>query len=107
MAGLPDDCWELRTLRRFRDTWMAEKEKTLNLIPMYYKIAPLILDELEKDTKKSAILCGLYLRYIVPSCIFIELGFPRMALSTYRKMVRRLCQRYSVNLDALKTLPLV
>lgn len=45
--GLPDDCAELETLRRFRDTYLKETEYGSELIRAYYESAPALVERIE------------------------------------------------------------
>jgi hypothetical protein len=38
MIGLEDDCWELRTLRKFRDDWLRSQSFGDEEISQYYKV---------------------------------------------------------------------
>jgi len=40
--GLPDDCHELRILRKFRDEHLLSTEEGTTLVESYYKVAPSI-----------------------------------------------------------------
>lgn len=44
--GLPVDCYELETLRKFRDNWVSKHENGPAEIGIYYEIAPKIVEKL-------------------------------------------------------------
>lgn len=50
--GLPDNCYELETLRHFRDTWLNGFEEGQAVTKKYYEIAPKIVSAIS-DTKDS------------------------------------------------------
>lgn len=64
----PDDCYELTTLRQFRDNWLQHQPDGANLIEEYYSIAPIIVNKLGESPIKDAIYNELYKNYI-SSCI--------------------------------------
>ena len=47
--GLPDDCAELQTLRRFRDEQLITTRDGRALVSSYYEIAPAIAAKLERE----------------------------------------------------------
>ena len=51
--NLPDDCIELQTLRRFRDTWLIKQDFGSDIIDLYYKDAPNIVDAIEQNQHKE------------------------------------------------------
>ncbi|MDD2898406.1 MAG: cold shock domain-containing protein [Desulfuromonadaceae bacterium] len=86
--GLPDDCYELQTLRRFRDEHLLSTEQGSTLVKNYYDVAPSIAarlinkDDLENTWEK---IC---------QCIAdIESNQFDEAVVKYSKMVAFLQQR--------------
>lgn len=57
--GLPDDCYELETLRNFRDTWLKNSEEGREIIKEYYEVAPKIVSAINetKESKKFMTCC--------------------------------------------------
>ena len=84
LVGLADDCWELRTLRRFRDGWLARQGGGLADIGTYYEVAPEIADRLRERPKQ---LLKLYWTRIVPSAIAAKIGANRIARRIYTRMM--------------------
>ena len=61
--GLDDDCFELRTLRRYRDQVLALRPGGAGDIAAYYELAPLILARLPRETRGKRLrsaLCPLH-----------------------------------------------
>ena len=56
MLGLPDDCFELRTLRRYRDETLAAMPGGNAAIAAYYLLAPSILDRLPRQDRVARLL---------------------------------------------------
>ena len=93
MLGLGDDCFELRTLRRFRDGPLTAAADGPALIRAYYELAPRILAALP-EAGRDRILRAIYGRYILPSVLCARFGFDRMALRIYVRAMRCLLRRY-------------
>ncbi|WP_146190516.1 CFI-box-CTERM domain-containing protein [Palleronia abyssalis] len=82
MAGLADDCWELRTLRAFRDGWLVHQEGGRADIARYYQEAPKISRALAGDPRAAR---RVYLRFILPSAVMAYLRWNRAAWEIYRR----------------------
>ncbi|MEO0698177.1 MAG: CFI-box-CTERM domain-containing protein, partial [Pseudomonadota bacterium] len=85
--GLADDCWELRTLRAFRDNWLVAQPDGATDVAQYYAQAPAIAQSLRADPKR---LSRLYFTGILPSAIAARMGLNRLARSIYSHHMRRL-----------------
>ena len=58
--GLPDDCHELQTLRKFRDEYLASKEYGKEIIELYYEDAPYIVERINSSTDKEQVYAQIY-----------------------------------------------
>lgn len=58
--GLPDDCHELQTLRKFRDEYLALKGYGKEIIELYYEDAPDIVERINSRTDKGQIYAKIY-----------------------------------------------
>lgn len=67
-----DDCYELTTLRNFRDHWLAYQPEGENLIKEYYEIAPDIVNNINRSNEKEKIYVKIWNEYLVPCLRFIE-----------------------------------
>ena len=95
-AGLSDDCFELQTLRDFRDNYLASTPVGEALIEEYYEEAPIILDLINSDQQRELILEGIL--KTVRECVdYICCERPDAALSSYMKMYQRLKFLYLEN----------
>ncbi len=93
--GLPDDCYELTTLRAFRDGYMSSLEDGPEMIEEYYRVAPQIVDAIHADPAADAIMNDIYA--IILDCIgHIESNRPETTLMIYRSMVLGLAGKYSI-----------
>lgn len=86
-VGLADDCWELRTLRKFRDSWLADQPGGMDDIQAYYAKAPAIAERLKQDPHA---LLRLYWTRIVPSALAAQVGANGLARAIYSKGMREL-----------------
>lgn len=91
--GLSDDCYELQTLRDFRDTYMQTLVNGNAMIERYYDIAPKIVASIKEQPNASDILAGLYQR-VVESVKLIEAKRYSEALQNYIAVVRELEAEY-------------
>ncbi len=89
-VGLADDCWELRTLRGFRDGFLSSFEAGRALVEDYYVRAPRIVDRISARDDSRAIWLKTYFGGILPSAIAARLGWNGVALRLYRRMTERL-----------------
>ena len=90
--GLADDCWELETLRRFRDSWLKNQPTGEGDIAEYYAKAPAMADDIRKH--KSA-LVQAYWKWVLPSAILAQFGFNHQAYKHYMRGMRKLSRDYS------------
>lgn len=58
--GLPDDCYELETMRKFRDNYISKQSYGEKLIKDYYAEAPVIVDKINNSENKEEILEKMY-----------------------------------------------
>lgn len=87
VLGLTDDCWELATLRRFRDGYMQGFAEGRADIGRYYAEAPAIAQGLVSSAEGRRRLLGLYWRTILPAVVLARLGLNRTAHAVYRRMM--------------------
>ena len=99
MLGLRDDCFELRTLRAFRDGDMCRDARGRALVQAYRDLAPAILDAMPA-ADRPRILRALYGRYILPSVVAIRLGLPGVARRIYIAGMLACMHRYTPDLLA-------
>jgi hypothetical protein len=90
---LPDDCFELRALRRYRDGVLAHEPGGADAIAAYYALAPSILARLPREGRERLLLF-IYARYVLPSAVAATLGFNALAYRLYRRMLRDLASAF-------------
>src|SRR3954467_12103630 len=57
---LADNCYELTTLRNYRDTYLISSEEGKNLISCYYKVGPALIPLILKDKKHKMVFKFIY-----------------------------------------------
>lgn len=82
--GLPDDCYELQTLRKFRDEWLKYQPEGILLIAHYYEVAPKIVDAIDACENRLEVYDGIYHQLVLPCVELIEQRKYAEALALYR-----------------------
>lgn len=94
VVGLQDDCFELRALRSFRDTYLAKTECGAVEIQQYYILAPMVLSAMKKSGEAKGEFLKLYWFSIVPSVIFTCLGLNQLTHWMYKRMMKNLVRQW-------------
>lgn len=89
--GLPDNCFELTTLRNFRDNYLKKTKNGTEEIQHYYATAPLIVDKINKSPLKTTLLEDIYDNLISPCVKLIESKKYQEAHKKYKQ--------YTLNLE--------
>ena len=92
--GLPDDCHELETLRRFRDGWLKDSENGVAAIQKYYVLAPKIVSAINETMDSKSAYEMIYDKMVRPCVEFIEQGKNTEALELYKNMTLELEREY-------------
>ena len=92
--GLPDDCHELTTLRRFRDEYMAAQPCGQCEINHYYHVAPQIVAQIKAQPDALAVFERIYTELVLPCVALIEAGDNEAAHARYRDYVLQLEKQY-------------
>lgn len=88
--GLPDDCYELTTLHKFRDEYLAKQECGKREIEHYYHVAPVIVDRIKNNSNACAAFEQIYNDLVIPCVKLIEKGDYMSAHKKYREYVTML-----------------
>ena len=94
--GLPDDCHELQTLRRFRDEWLKKQQDGVLLIAYYYEVAPRIVAAIDACSDHLEIYDRLYQELVSPCVRMIESGQNDDALLLYKDYTLKLEEMYLI-----------
>lgn len=90
VVGLTDNCWELITLRRFRDNWLTKQPGGRHDIEMYYRVAPSICTHLSQSEEGRQKLLKLYWKRIIPCAITASIGLNKLTRRWYTNMMAEL-----------------
>lgn len=88
--GLEDNCHELTTLRKFRDSWLKNSENGKDLIDTYYLIAPKIVSEINKTKDSKSVYEMIYDKMVKPCVELIENNKFDEALDLYKSVTLEL-----------------
>lgn len=92
--GLPDDCHELQTLRRFRDEWLKHQPDGILLIARYYEIAPKIVEVIDSRVDRLDVYDGIYQELVLPCVKMIAENDLQGALEFYQRYTLALERKY-------------
>ena len=92
--GRPDDCYELNTLRDYRDSYLLSTDEGREIVQEYYNIAPTILRRIDKKAEADEIYENIWKTYLSPCITMIENGENEKCRDVYSSMVRKLEARY-------------
>jgi hypothetical protein len=85
--GLPDDCEELETLRKFRDHFMLQSAELRQEVYWYYKHAPAIVEKLKAMENSPEIYNEMWNTYILPAVHAVKSYKYETAYSIYKELV--------------------
>lgn len=86
----PDDCYELTTLRNYRDNWLSQQLGGKELIKEYYKTAPQIVEFIKKMPNYKYIYQKINDEYLSKCIAFIEKKMFNQCKQKYIDMVKYL-----------------
>lgn len=92
--GLPDDCYELMVLRRFRDEWLCNQPGGNEEIAEYYHMAPSIVEEIKSRPNYMDVFIDIYDELVCRCVAFIDSGKNAEAHELYRSYVLKLKKEY-------------
>ena len=90
----PDDCYELTTLRKYRDGYLLRSEGGRDIVEEYYDIAPTIVKRIDRQDNADEIYRGIWEDYLSPCIRFIEEDRNEACRELYMAMVRDLQKEY-------------
>lgn len=92
--GLDDDCYELSTLRKFRDEYMTKLDCGKCEIAHYYSVAPLIVERIKSMSNAVEVFDKIYNELVLPCIRLIENSKLDAAHDAYRDYVMKLEKEY-------------
>lgn len=91
---LPDDCEQLRILRKFRDEFVSKTVNGKQDIEKYYRVAPLIVDAIETRKDRLNIYNGIYTDIVEPCIDMIRKRQYQKAYQLYKNNTINLAKMY-------------
>lgn len=91
--GLADDCWELNTLRRFRDGYLRKIPDGESEIAAYYEIAPKIVKAVNEREDAQSVWNGVYEEMIAPCLALIGENRQEEAYRLYKAESLKLAEK--------------
>ncbi len=89
-VGLADDCWEMTTLRAFRDGPLTGSDGGPGQIAEYYARAPDVVAAIHARPDARRIWLATYFTGVLPAALAAKAGRTRLARAVYVRQVRRL-----------------
>ncbi|MCD7813163.1 MAG: hypothetical protein LUH20_03765 [Lachnospiraceae bacterium] len=93
----PDDCYELKTLREYRDTYLVDSPGGRELIEEYYDVAPSIVKHIDQQPDSGAVYYSIWEEWLAPCISMIEAGQNEACREHYTAMVHTLQKKYFRN----------
>lgn len=90
----PDGCYELKTLRDYRDRYLASSPGGRETIRQYYNIAPTIVKRIERQENADEVYQKIWEEYLEPCIGLIEQGKMEECREVYTNMVHELEREY-------------
>ena len=94
--NLPDNCYQLQTLRFFRDNYLRNEKNGSELIRKYYSVAPALVKLLNEHPDKNIFFKNIF-QQINTACSFIESNENAKAKKLYVKVVSNLLKHFQLN----------
>jgi len=90
----PDDCYELCTLRDYRDNYLAKQEEDSGIIEEYYDVAPTIVKRINELADADGVYRSIWETYLNPCISMIERDEKSACKELYIRMVKELENKY-------------
>ena len=92
--GKPDNCYELTSFRKFRDTYMLKTKEGEALVEEYYDVAPAIVTCIDMEADSASVYKSIWNRWLSPCLSDMEAGRAELCEARYKEMVLDLRKRY-------------
>ncbi len=92
--GKADDCYELTTLRDYRDSYLMKSQEGRALVEEYYELAPRLVMTMHMLPQEEDLYQNLYRDYLLPCLHMIEDGKNEECKKLYMDMVLGLKERF-------------
>lgn len=91
----PDTCEELMAMRHFRDDWLRQQPGGEEIIEDYYRIAPGIVEKIDKLPNSQDVFREIYEKYILPCVEHIKQDDFVGGNEIYIEMTKNLKMQYA------------
>ncbi len=92
-AGLPDDCYEVQTLRKFRDNYVRNLPDGIEIISNYYAESPELVRAISL-TLQAKLEYRNIIEIVHKAINYINIGKNKEAFLVYKTMVEQLKNKY-------------
>ncbi|MBN8862321.1 MAG: hypothetical protein J0H92_03075 [Sphingobacteriales bacterium] len=92
--GLADNCTELNTLRRLREQHMRTNREGEEMLQVYDRLGPALVNAIRSADNKEEILEYMYQKMILPAVELVQHNKPADAISYYKIFTQALSERY-------------
>lgn len=92
--GKFDDCYELMTFRKFRDTWLTAQPDGKNLINEYYAVAPQIVANINRLTNPAKVYKKIWQNHLEPCLNFLRNNDNISCKNKYIEMMHELKKQF-------------
>ena len=92
--GKDDDCDELQTFRKYRDTYLVNQPDGHDLLKEYYEIAPLIVYNINARPDHKEIYAKFWKEVLEPCLDMMKNGKNEEAKEMYHKSIKELKSLY-------------
>ena len=89
-----DDCYELTTLRTYRDSYLLQSEPGHEIVEEYYNVAPGLVMMIDMQKDADQIYQNIYEEYLTPCIQHIENERNEECCKLYMQMVNNLKKQY-------------
>jgi hypothetical protein len=93
----PDNCYELTTMRNFRDTYMQQTKERQALVEEYYRTAPAIVTFINIQPSCEEKYLSIWKKYLQPCLYDIEENNLEQCEKRYTGMVQDLKSEYNIS----------
>ena len=94
--GLSDNCFELQTLRNYRDTYLKNQPTGISDIKLYYKVAPLIVKRIHELPNSREFLINTFRTLVSPCVNLIVSGKLDEARKHYKRSIQYLIEKLEI-----------
>ena len=93
--GLNDNCYQLETLRGFRDSYLKASKSNEKLVKQYYRIAPTLVTLMQTDKNKDQLFKNIFSE-INKACEAIDKKELEQAKNIYQNTVKHLLHYFKL-----------